>query len=195
MENKKPKIVLIDGLPTSGKSTTSYNLARKLPGWIFIDIWRIKDIFEPLGYSKDLDKKEADELMGISKEFTIKLAREVIKKTQRNIILQETTTKYAKEKLGKDLKKYNYQIFTVQLKVPMKEAIKRNIKRKKPTLNFLQGWDEERWKNKIQKKTKKGDIVVDTFENNQEEVVKIILKAIGEKAKKHPYEKLVRKFW
>ena len=192
---KKPKIVLIDGLPTSGKSTTSYNLARKLPGWIFIDIWRIKDIFEPLGYSTDLDKKEADELMGISKEFTIKLAREVIKKTQRNIILQETTTKYAKEKLGKDLKKYNYQIFTVQLKVPMKEAIKRNIKRKKPTLNFLQGWDEERWKNKIQKKTKKGDIVVDTFENNQNKVIEIILKAIGEKPKKHPYEKLVRKFW
>jgi len=192
---KRPKIVLIDGLPTSGKSTTSYNLARKLPGWIFIDIWRIKDIFEPLGYSTDLDKKEADELMEISKEFTIKLAREVIKKTQRNIILQETTTKFAKKKLGKDLKKHNYQIFTVQLKVPMKEAVKRNIKRKKPTLNFLRGWDETRWENKIKKKTKKGDIVVDTFENNQEEAVKIILKAIGEKAKKHPYEKLVRKFW
>jgi|TARA_Y100000034_G_C6865327_1_gene394335 tRNA uridine 5-carbamoylmethylation protein Kti12 len=192
---KKPKIVLIDGLPTSGKSTTSYNLARKLPGWIFMDIWRIKDIFEPLGYSTDLDKKEADDLMEISKEFTIRLAKEVIRKTQRNLILQETTTKFAKKKLGKDLKKYNYQIFTVQLKVPMKQAIKRNIKRKKPTLNFLQGWDEERWENKIKKKTKKGDIVVDTFENNQEEVVKIILKAIGEKARKHPYEKLVRKFW
>tara|TARA_Y100000310_G_scaffold332589_1_gene408473 strand:+ start:860 stop:1441 length:582 start_codon:yes stop_codon:yes gene_type:complete len=192
---KKPKIVLIDGLPTSGKSTTSYNLARKLPGWIFMDIWRIKDIFEPLGYSTDLDKKEADDLMEISKEFTIRLAKEVIRKTQRNLILQETTTKFAKKKLGKDLKKYNYQIFTVQLKVPMKQAIKRNIKRKKPTLNFLQGWDEERWENKIKKKTKKGDIVVDTFENNQEEVVKIILKAIGEKARKHSYEKLVRKFW
>ena len=195
MENKKPKIVLIDGMPTSGKSTTSYNLARKLPGWIFIDIWRIKDIFEPLGYSTDLDKKEADELMGVSKEFTIKLAREVIRKTQRNIILQETTTKYAKEKLGKDLRKYNYQIFTIQLKVPFEETVKRNKKREKPDLNFFKIWTKERWDNKIQRKIKKGDIVVDTFENNQEEVVKIILKAIGEKAKKHPYEKLVRKFW
>ena len=195
MENKKPKIVLIDGMPTSGKSTTSYNLARKLPGWIFIDIWRIKDIFEPLGYSTDLDKKEADELMGVSKEFTIKLAREVIRKTQRNIILQETTTKYAKEKLGKDLRKYNYQIFTIQLKVPFEEAVKRNKKREKPDLNFFKIWTKERWDNKIQRKIKKSDIVVDTFENNQEEVVKIILKAIGEKAKKHPYEKLVRKFW
>lgn len=192
---KKPKIILIDGMPTSGKSTTSYNLARKLPGWIFIDIWRIKDIFEPLGYSIDLDKKEADELMGISKEFTIKLAREVIRKTQRNIILQETTTKYAKKKLGKDLRKYNYQIFIIQLKVPFEEAVKRNKKREKPDLNFFKIWTKERWDNKIQRKIKKGDIVVDTFENNQNKVIEIILKAIGEKPKKHPYEKLVRKFW
>ena len=195
MENKKPKIILIDGMPTSGKSTTSYNLARKLPGWIFIDIWRIKDIFEPLGYSKGLDKKEADNLMEISKEFTTRLTREVVRKTQRNIILQETTTKYTKKKLGKDLKKYNYQIFTVQLKVPFEEAVKRNKKREKPDLNFFKIWTKERWDNKIQRKIKKDDIVVDTFENNQEEVVKIILKAIGEKARKHPYEKRIRKFW
>jgi|TARA_B100001971_G_C18210172_1_gene550171 cytidylate kinase len=192
---KRSKIILIDGMPTSGKSTTSYNLAKKLPGWIFIDIWRIKDIFEPLGYSTDLDKKEADELMEISKEFTTKLTREVIRKTQRNIILQETTTKYAKKKLGKDLRKYNYQIFTIQLKVPFEEAVKRNKKREKPDLNFFKIWTKERWDNKIQRKIKKGDIVVDTFENNQEEVVKIILGGVGEKAKKHPYEKLVRKFW
>lgn len=192
---KRSKIILIDGMPTSGKSTTSYNLARKLPGWIFIDIWRIKDIFEPLGYSKDLDKTESDKLMEISKEFTIKLAREVIRKTQRDIILQETTTKFAKKKLGKDLKKHNYQVFTIQLKVPFEEAVKRNKKREKPDLNFFKIWTKERWDNKIQRKIKKGDIVVDTFENNQEEVVKIILGGVGEKAKKHPYEKLVRKFW
>lgn len=102
---KKPKIVLIDGMPTTGKSTTSYNLVKKLPGWIFIDIWRIKDIFEPLGYSTNLDKKEANVLMNISKEATIKLAKEIIRKTQRNIILQEATKDFIKKKLGKDLKR------------------------------------------------------------------------------------------
>jgi cytidylate kinase len=116
-------------------------------------------------------------------------------KTQRDIILQETTTKFAKKKLGKDLKKHNYQVFTIQLKVPFEESVKRNKKREKPNLNFFKTWTKERWNNKIQRKIKKSDIVVDTFENNLEEVVKIILKAIGEKAKKHPYEKLVRKFW
>jgi len=192
---KRPKIVLIDGLPTAGKSTTSYNLARKLPGWIFIDNWRIKDIFEPIGYSKDLDKKEKESLMNISKKITTDLTREVIINTQRNIILQEARTKDVKKKLGKYLKRYNYQIYTVQLTVPFKQAIKRNIKREKPTLGFAKDWSEERWKDKIKIKTKKGDIVVDTFENSQEDVVKIILKAIGEKPKKHPYEDRVKRFW
>lgn len=192
---KKPKIVLIDGLPTTGKSITSYNLAKKLPGWIFIDIWRIKDIFEPLGYSTGLGKKEMNALIDISKRAIIMIAREVIRKTQRNIILQEATTDFIKKKLGKDLKKYGYKIYTVQLKIPLKQAIKRNIKRKKPILNFLKDWDEERWEKKIKRKTKKGDIVIDTSKNNPEGVIKIILKGIGEKPKKHPYEKLVRKFW
>jgi cytidylate kinase len=192
---KKPKIVLIDGLPTTGKSTTSYNLAKKLPGWIFIDIWRIKDIFEPIGYSIDLEKEEKNALADISKRVTIMIAKEVIKSTQRNIILQEATKDFVRKKLGKDLKKYHYEIYTVQLKVPLKQAIKRNIKREKPTLNLTKEWDEERWENKIKKKTKKGDIVIDTSEKNPEEVVKIILESIGEKPKKHPYEKLVRRFW
>jgi len=197
MENKtkKQKIILIDGMPTSGKPTTSYNLAKKLPEWVFIDIWRIKDIFEPLGYSTDLDKKEMNALMDISKEATIKLAREIIRKTQRNIILQEATIKFVKKKLGKDLKKNNYEIYTIQLEVPFKEAIKRNKKRDKPDLSFIKTWTEERWKDKIKRKIKKGDIVVNTLKNNPKEVIKIILKAIDEKPKKHPYGKLVRKFW
>ncbi|HJX50810.1 MAG TPA: AAA family ATPase [Candidatus Nanoarchaeia archaeon] len=190
-----PKIVLIDGMPTSGKSTTSYNLAKKLPGWIFIDIWRIKDIFEPLGYSTDLDKEEAKKLIDISKDTTLNITKEIITRTQRNIILQEITKESLQEKLAEDLKKHNYEIYTVQLTVPFRQAIKRNIKRKKPTLNFLKDWDEQRWEEKIKKKIKEGDIIVDTFKNKPEEVVKIIIKEIGEKPKKHPYEDKIRRFW
>lgn len=192
---KHPKIVLIDGMSMAGKSTTSYNLARKLPGWVFIDIWRIKDIFEPLGYSTDLNRREVEALMDISKKATMMITREVIRKTQRNIVLQEAKTDFIKKKLGKDLKKYNYKIYTVQLTVPFKQAIKRNIKRGKPTMGYLKNWTEERWENKIKRKTKKGDIVVDTFKNNPEKVIKIILKNIGEKPKKHPYEDKIRRYW
>jgi len=192
---KKRKIILIDGLSTSGKSTTSYNLAKKLPGWLFIDIWRIKDIFEPLGYSTDLDKKEANELMEISKEATIKLAREVIRKTQRNIIIQEATEEYVKKKLGKDLRKYNYRVYVVQCIIPLDEAIKRDKKRKKPTLGISNYWTEEKWTNKLKRKNKNADVVINTLEKKPREVIKIILKAIGEKPKIHPYENKIRKFW
>ncbi len=192
---KQPKIILLDGMPTSGKSTISYELARNLPGWLFADIWRFKDIFETLGYSKGLDKKEKDALEKIAKEALVKLIRGVIRKTQRNIILQDTTPKFVKKNFGKDLKKFNYNFQVIQLKVPFKEAKKRNKKRDKPDLSFMKTWTEERWESKIKKKIKKGDIVVDSFKNTPEQVVKIILKAIGEKSKKHPYEKHIRKYW
>jgi len=191
----RPKIVLIDGVTTAGKSTTSYNLARKLPGWIFIDIWRIKDIFESIGYSKGLEKKEKDFLMALSKKATMMITREVIRNTQRNIILQEAKTGLIKKKLRKDLKKHNYKIYTVQLIVPLKEAVKRSVKRKKPGSDLGKAWSEERWNKKIKRKTKKGDIVIDTLKNSPEKVVEIILKNIGEKAKKHPYTDKVRKYW
>ena len=191
----RAKIVLIDGITAAGKSTTSYNLAKKLPGWLFIDVWRIKDLFESIGYSKGLEKKEKDFLMSLSKKATMMIAREVIRNTQRNIILQEAKIDFIKKKLGKDLKKHNYKIYVVQLRVPLKEASKRGIKRKKPTSNLGKVWSEERGDYKIKRKIKKGDIVIDTFKNSPKKVVEIILKNIGEKAKKHPYEDKIRKHW
>ena len=191
----KRKIVLIDGMPTSGKSTTSYNLAKNLPDWVFIDIWRIKDIFEPLGYSKDLDINEKKVFTELSKKTVVTLVRGLIENTSRNIILQEATKEFVEEQLGDDLKKHNYNIYTIQLTVPFKEALKRNKKRKKPDLEFFKTWTEQRWDEKIKKKIQKGDIVVDTFKNRPQKAISIILKRIGEKPKKHPYENLLRKFW
>jgi hypothetical protein len=152
-------------------------------------------MFEPIGYSKGLEKKEKDFLMGLSKKSTMMIAREVIRNTQRNIILQEAKVDLIKKKLGKDLKKHNYKIYVVQLRVPLKEAAKRGIKRKKPTSNLGKAWSEERWDYKIKRKIKKGDIVIDTLKNSPKKVVEIILKNIGEKPKKHPYEDKIRKHW
>lgn len=191
---KKPKIVILDGMATSGKTTISYLLAKKLSGWILVDIWRIKDMFVPIGYGKNLNKEESKIFHDLSKKEIFRIAKEIIRKTQRNIIIHDIPVKDVKKKLGKDLKYNNYQVFSFQLKVSFEEAMKINRKREKPDLDFSI-WTKERWDNKIQRKIKKGDIVVDTSENNQEKVVNIILKAIGEKSKKHPYEKSVRKFW
>ena len=54
----KRKIVIIRGLVTSGKTTTSYELAKALPGWIFIDVLKIKEMFEPLGLKDRTPLKE-----------------------------------------------------------------------------------------------------------------------------------------
>ena len=75
------------------------------------------------------------------------------------------------------MKKYNYQIYTVQLIVPFKEAIKRNKKREKPT-NPTKGYNKQTWNEKIKKKIHKGEIVIDTFKNKPEKVIEIILKIL-----------------
>src|SRR3989344_440966 len=98
---KKRKIILIDGMPTSGKSTTSFELAKLLSDWIFVDIWRIKDMFEPIGYSNGMKEDEFKILQNIAKEEIISLCKKIMSQTKRNIILQEGTKKNVNSKLGK----------------------------------------------------------------------------------------------
>jgi thymidylate kinase len=186
---KKRKIVLISGISTAGKTTTSYNLAKKLPGWVFVDIWGIKSIFEPLGL------KDRADIISISKKAVIMIVREVMRKMQKNIILQEAKGDFIRRHLRKDLKKYNYEVYSIFLKVPFKHAVKRDIERDKSTMGIGRDWTEERWNEKI-RKLQDGNItlVIDTSENSQKKVVHLILKAIGEKPKKHPYKNKIVKY-
>jgi uridine kinase len=141
---KKMKLVIISGLTTSGKTTSSYELARALPGWLFIDNWKIKEIFEPLGL------KDRTELLKITKKAVLLITREVIRKMDVNIILQEAKRDYVQKKLGKDLKKYNYNLYSFFLKNKFKDAVKRDIKRKKPTLGIgTRGWTN--WNKRMDK--------------------------------------------
>jgi cytidylate kinase len=185
---KKNKIILINGLSTSGKTTASYNLAKKLPSFIFIDIWRIKDLFEPLGL------KDRKDIISISKKIIISLTREVMKKMKKDIILQEIQPSFIKKHIRKELKKYHYEIYSIYLTVDFKHAIKRDIKRKKLTMDIRKNWDEERWIMKIKKNLNKGDIVIDTSKYNSKQVIDIILKNIKEKPKKHFYLNKIKKY-
>ena len=182
-------------MPTSGKSTTSFELAKLLPDWIFVDIWRIKDMFEPIGYSNGMKEDEFKILQNIAKEEIISLCKKIMSQTKRNIILQEGTKRYVNSKLGKVIRENNYELYTIQLTSPFDEALKRNRKRKKPDLKFFNEWDENLWNDKIQRKIQKGDIVVDTSKNSPSKAANIILKLIGEKPKKHPHTNKLRRFW
>ena len=186
---KKKKIVLISGLSTSGKTTVSHELTKVLPGWVFVDIWKIKEIFHPLGL------KDRTDLINISKKSVITITREVIKKMRRNIILQEAKTDFIKKYLGKEINKYNYEIYSFYLKVDVKDAIKRDLKRRKPTMNIAKHLSDKAWKDLVQRKIKRNDFVIDTSKNNVKEVVNIILREINEKSKKHPKAHALRKSW
>jgi RNase adaptor protein for sRNA GlmZ degradation len=186
---KKHKIVIIRGKVTAGKSTTSYNLAKVLPDWIFIDPWKIKEMFEPL----ELNKRNY--LRTISKKAMLTIIREVIRQMKINIILQESTRGFIRKYLAKDLKKYNYEVYSFFLDVDLKDAIKRDKQREKPTMRIGKNVKtNEEWK-RIKAQPEKGDIIIDTSKLNEEQVLDFILKTIKERKKKHPRGHLIKRSW
>jgi len=180
------KIIIIRGKVTAGKTTTSYELAKVLPNWIFVDPWKIKEMFEPLGL------KNREPLKKASKKAMIEILKVVIRDLGINIIVQETTQSFIKKHLKNDLKKYNYKIFPFFLEVELKDAIKRDIQREKPTMNLKKNVKtEEEWKNRILPEKK--DFIINTSDYEINEVVNLILKQINEKKRKNPKAHLIRK--
>ena len=187
MGEEMKKIVIIRGKVTAGKTTTSYELAKVLSGWIFIDAWKIKEMFEPLGL------KDRTILKDTSKKAMILIMKEVIRNLGINIIVQETTQKFVKKHLKNDLKKHKYKIYSFFLDVNFKDAIKRDIQREKPTQG-LKKISQKKWE-QTKAQPEKGDVIINTSKNSIKKVVDIILKEIKEKRKKHPYARMIRKTW
>jgi cytidylate kinase len=186
---KKRKIVIIRGLTTAGKTTTSHELAKVLPNWMFVDIWKIKEMFEPLGL------KERTPLKTISKEAIMNITKGVMNELKVNIILQESSQRAVKQYLKKELKKYNYKVYSFFLDVHVKDAEKRDVQREKPTMSInKRGLSNEEWK-KGGATREKEDIIINTSENSIKQVLDKILKSIGEKRRKHPYSHALRKSW
>jgi len=182
------KIVIVRGLATAGKSTTSHELAKVLPGWIFIDVWKIKEMFEPLGM------KDRRPWIDITKKTMIYIMREVIRKFKINILVQETSRSFLIKYLGKDLRKCNYKVYSFFLDIDLKEAIKRDKRREKPTMRFGKFNSEDEWR-KGRASPERGDKIMHTGKNSTKEVVDIILNEIGEKREKHPRAHLIRRSW
>jgi len=190
---KKRKIVIIRGLVTAGKTTTSHELAKVLPEWIFIDVWKIKEMFEPLNFRNNKRKS----MIKISKKIMKDIIKETMKEFKTNILVQESSQSFLKKHLRNELKKYNYEIYSFFLTVNVKTAMKRDIEREKPTMNINKNnLSHEEWlKHRKAKPEEKGDIVIETDNLSVNQVVKRILKEIGEKPKKHPHSHAIRKSW
>tara|TARA_Y100000034_G_scaffold64310_1_gene77758 strand:- start:158 stop:598 length:441 start_codon:yes stop_codon:yes gene_type:complete len=146
-------------------------------------------MFQPLGLKDYVTSNKA------SKKAVMSIMKEVMRAERTNIVLQESTQSSLKKSLKADLKKYNYDIYSIFLDVELKDAIKRDIKREKPTMGVnKKGLPNDEWKKKGNQ-PKKGDFTINTSHQNMKDVINSILKHIGEKEEKHPKKHLIRKSW
>lgn len=166
------KIIIIRGKSGAGKTTISYELAKVLPKYFFVDIWKFKEMFEPFGFK---NRKPQNEICKESMFFIIK--QSLKKNLFQNFIIQESSQssvrKYMKNYLDKKDKIYSFF-----LDVDLKNALKRNVEREKTTMDkkhFIEQ-SKQGLKNK-----EKEDILIDTSNKSIKQVIDIILKNIGEK--------------
>ena len=178
------KIVIIRGKSGAGKTTISYELAKVLPDFAFVDIWKIKEMFEPLNLK---DRRHNQ----VAKSATYHIMREAIKKIGAiNFVIQESRQSTVKKYLKNYLKKDNYKIYSFFLDVDLESALKRNVEREKSTMvkkHFI-----EQAKEGLKNKDKE-DILIGTSNKSIKQVIDFILKEIGEKRKNHSGKNKIRK--
>jgi RNase adaptor protein for sRNA GlmZ degradation len=149
-------------------------------------------MFEPLGFKTT---EERIPTRTISKKVMATIIREVIKEMGVNIILQESSLSFTKKSLKEVLKKHDYKIYSFFLDLDEKDVAKRDKQRDKPTMGLGKWVKKGIFRELRHAKVEKGDIVINTSKHSIKQVVDIILKEVGEKRKKHPNLKALRKSW
>ncbi len=161
----KPKLVILRGKPTSGKSTAYANLRKRkeMKDWFFIDHAVLK---RDLG--KELGKKALFAVLRIIMPF------------KKNVIIEEMSKETVMKHIDNYIKKHNYRIIVFQFEVNRKIAYKRDVKRAK------EKWHPYMGKKKIDKMHKmheerfdKSAILIDTNKLGKRKVVEFILKKLG----------------
>ena len=159
---KKPKLVILRGRPTSGKSTAYANLQKRkeMKDWLFVDHCALKS---DLG--KELGKKS---LFAVLK---------AVMPSKKNIIIEEMSEETARKYIDKDIKKYDYLIVVFQFTVRTKTAYKRDIQRSKKGKEM--GKETiDMWHKLHDEKANKDGILVDCNKLGKRQVVKFILKEL-----------------
>ena len=169
----KPIILLLKGGAATGKSSAFSNLKKEkvMNGWFFLDHPELKSWFEKMSNIKELRK----EVLFFSMKPLIKM--------EKNIILEEMSRETLNKYLGYYLKKYNYQIFTINFEVnDVKKSIRRDKLRvqrgTKHHLDILnKKYIEENHEHHLKTIDKYG-IIINSSTMNQRAVVETILKHI-----------------
>jgi predicted ABC-type ATPase len=119
---KKPKLVILRGRPTSGKTTALASLRKRkeLQDYLIIDFSALKGNFDNQG-----DKRKE-----YAKRSLFALLKEIMP-DQKDILLDEMSRDTIMKYIGRHVKKYNYQIVVFQFYVDTETAYKRDVQRSK----------------------------------------------------------------
>jgi len=120
---KHPKLILLKGKPTAGKSTAWHSLRedKRMKDWVFIDVAKMKGQFNNLG--DETRKKLGKKLLF----YTLKQVMPL----KKNIIIEEMSEKTLRKYINPVIKKYSYKIITFYFDVSIEEAHERNVQRAK----------------------------------------------------------------
>jgi len=166
-----PRLAVLRGRPTAGKTTALYNLkkSKRMKEWVFIDFSQLKNNFDNLS---DEDRRS----YGKRVLFAI---LKVIMTSRKNIIFDEMSREAINKNLKTQIRKYKYKIIVFQFTVKTDTAYKRDIKRAELLEHPKMG------REKIDKLYKMHDdrfdkeaILVDTNKLNKKQVVDLIIKEL-----------------
>ena len=162
----KPRLVILRGKPAAGKSTAYAALRKhkKMKDWVFVD---------HCAFKTDLGKE------GGKKKLFSELKKVVPSK--KDIIIEEMSKESVMKGVGKEAKKYNYEIIVFQFEISLKKSKKRDVHRvlsKGHDRKFILDNIEDLYKMHDERFDKEG-ILVDTDKLNKRQVVKFILKELG----------------
>ncbi len=166
-----PRLIILRGKPTAGKTTAFHNLEKDeiMKDFIFIDFSSIKNKF------KNFPDKERRKL---GKEFLFKKLKEIMP-SKKDILIEEMSKETIKKYLKNEIKRYNYKIIVFQFEISLETAYKRNIKRAKERWHPLMAKEELKKLHKIhEERFDKNAILIDTEKLNKKEVVDFIVKKI-----------------
>lgn len=169
---KSPRIIILRGKPTSGKSTAFRTLREdaRMKNFIFVDFPSMKERFNDLPN----DKRKI-----IGKELLFYTLENILA-SQKDIILEEMSRDTLYKNLGRIIKKYKYDIIVFQFEVSLKTAYERNVKRAKDKWHVLmrKGELKELHRMHEDRLDKKG-ILVNTDKLNKKEVVEFIVRRLS----------------
>jgi|GEM_PF-2862415 len=166
-----PRLIILRGKPTAGKTTAFHNLKKdkRMKNIIFIDFSSIKNKF---------NKFPDEERRKLGKQILFEKLKETMP-SKKDILIEEMSKETIHKYLKKEIKKYNYKIIVFQFEISLETAYKRNVKRAKEKWHPLMTKEQLEELHKLhEERFDKNAVLINTERLNKKEVVEFIIKKL-----------------